>query len=73
MPKKKKKNQMLKHMWIQKKTMTTQHRDMRERYLQKNDSQLQSLKSGIQIQIMRKINLKIQMLKLPKIKEQIQS
>ena len=56
-----------------KKTVTTQQRDIRERYFQKNNSQLQSLKSGIQIQIMQKINPKTRMLKLPKIKDQIQS
>ena len=53
--------------------MTTQLRDIRKRYLQKNNSWLQSLKSGKQIQIVQKMNPKIQMLKLPKIKEQIQS
>ena len=49
--------------------MTTQLRDIRKRYLQKNNSWLQSLKSGKQIQIVQKINPKIQMLKLPRIKE----
>ena len=49
--------------------MTTQLRDIRERYLQKNNSWLQSLKFGKQIQILQKINPKIQMLKLPKIRE----